>query len=80
MKERAAASTMAPDTALARRRRRPTGQREDGSTMTAVELEEQEPFWRRHLIAIGFVLLLVVIVVLKVLDQGEVAQWLADAP
>ena len=48
--------------------------------MTAVELEEQEPFWRRHLIAIGFAVLLVVIVALQLLDQGDVAQWIADAP
>ena len=48
--------------------------------MTAVDLEEQEPFWRRHLILIGFAVLLVVIVALQLLDQGVVAEWLADAP
>jgi membrane-associated protein len=48
--------------------------------MTAVDLEEQEPFWRRHFIAIGFAVLLVVIVALQLLDQGYVAQWIADAP
>ena len=48
--------------------------------MTAVDLEEQEPFWRRHLIASGFAVLLVVIVALQLLDQGYVAQWIADAP
>ena len=48
--------------------------------MTAVELEEPEPFWRRHLLVIGFALLLVVIVAIQLLDQGYVAQWIADAP
>ena len=48
--------------------------------MTAVDLEEQEPFWRRHLLLIGFVVLLVVIVALQLLDQGDVAAWLEDAP
>ena len=51
--------------------------------MTAADLEEQEPFWRRHLgvlIVGGFALLLVVIVALQLLDQGDVSGWLADAP
>lgn len=51
--------------------------------MTAVDLEEQVPFWRRHLgvlIVAGFALLLAVIVVGQLLDQGDVAEWLADAP
>ena len=48
--------------------------------MTAVELEEQEPFWRRHLLVIGFAVLVVVIVAVQLLDQGYVAEWIADAP
>ena len=51
--------------------------------MTAVDLEEQVPFWRRHLGAIvvgGFALLLVVIVLLQLLEEGDVAEWLAEAP
>ena len=51
--------------------------------MTAVDLEEQEPFWRRHLgvlIVGGFAVLLVVIVLLQLLDKEDVAEWLADAP
>ena len=48
--------------------------------MTAVELEEPEPFWRRHLLVVGFALLLVVIVAIQLLDQGYVEQWIADAP
>src|SRR5512132_4489945 len=48
--------------------------------MTAVEHEEPESFWRRHLLIIGFALLLVVIVAVQLLDQGYVAQWIADAP
>ncbi len=46
----------------------------------AVDLEEQESFWRRHRILVGFAVLLVVIVALQLLDQGDVAEWLADAP
>jgi membrane-associated protein len=45
--------------------------------------EKQEPFWRRHLVALvagGFAVLLVVIVVGQLLDQGDVAKWLADVP
>ena len=48
--------------------------------MTAIDFEEQEPFWRRHLLVIGFAVLLVVIVAFQLLDQGDVAQWIADAP
>ena len=51
--------------------------------MTAVDLEEQEPYWRRHLgvlIVGGFALLLVVIVLLQLLEEGDVTGWLADAP
>ena len=51
--------------------------------MTAVDLEEKEPYWKRHLGALivgGFAVLLVVIVLLQLLDQGDVAGWLAEAP
>ena len=51
--------------------------------MTAVDLEEQVPFWRRHLGAIlvgGFALLLAVIVLLQLLEEGDIAEWLAEAP
>ncbi len=51
--------------------------------MTAVDLEEQEPFWRRHLgvlIVGGFAALLAVIVLLQLLDEGDVAEWLSEAP
>ena len=48
--------------------------------MMAVEPEEPESFWRRHLLVIGFAVLLVVIVALQVVDQGDVEQWIADAP
>jgi uncharacterized membrane protein YdjX (TVP38/TMEM64 family) len=51
--------------------------------LTAVDLEEQEPYWKRHLGALivgGFAVLLVVIVLLQLLDQGDVAGWLAEAP
>ena len=51
--------------------------------MTAVDLGEQEPFWRRHLgvlIVGGFAVLLVVIVLLQLLEEGDVAEWLAEAP
>ena len=51
--------------------------------MTAVDLEEQEPFWRRHLGAVivgGFAALLAVIVLLQLLDEGDVAEWLSEAP
>ena len=51
--------------------------------MTAVDLGEQEPFWRRHLgvlIVGGFAVLLVVIVLLQLLEEGDVAGWLAEAP
>ena len=46
----------------------------------AIELEGPESFWRRHLFVIGLGVLLVVIVALQLLDQGYVAEWLADAP
>ena len=48
--------------------------------MMAVELEEPEPFWRRHLLVVGIVALLTVIVALQLLETGDVAQWLEDAP
>ena len=50
--------------------------------MKAVDREEQESFGTRHLgvlIVGGFALLLIVIVALQLLDQGDVAEWLADA-
>ena len=46
----------------------------------AVEPEEPESFWRRHLLVAAFVVLLVVIVALQLLDAGDVSQWLEDAP
>ena len=51
--------------------------------MTTVDLEEQVPFWRRHLGAIvvgGFALLLVVIVLLQLLEEEDVATWFAEVP
>ena len=51
--------------------------------MTAVDLEEQEPYWRRHLgvlIVGGFAVLLIVIVLLQLFEEGDVANWLADVP
>ena len=51
--------------------------------MTAIDLEEQQPFWRRHLgvLIVGcFAVLLVVIVLLQLLEEGDVAEWLAEAP
>jgi membrane-associated protein len=45
--------------------------------------EQQEPFWRRHLVALivgGFAAVLVVIVAGQLLDQGDVAKWLAEVP
>ena len=51
--------------------------------MTATDLEEQEPFWRRHLgvlIVGGSAVLLVVIVLLQLLEEGDLAAWLAEAP
>jgi uncharacterized membrane protein YdjX (TVP38/TMEM64 family) len=45
--------------------------------------EKNEPFWRRHLVALilgGFALLLVVIVAGQLLDQGDAARWLAEVP
>ena len=49
----------------------------------AVDLEQHQPLWRRHpgaLIVGGFVVLLAVIVLLQLLDQGDVQEWLAAAP
>ena len=49
----------------------------------AVDLTESKPFWRKHLGALivgGFAVLLVVIVLLQLLDEGDVADWLAQAP
>ena len=51
--------------------------------MTATDLEEQEPFWRRHLgvlIVGSFAVLLVVIVLLQLLEEKDLAKWLAEAP
>ena len=48
-----------------------------------VDLEQYEPLWRRHLGALivgGFVALLAVIVLLQLLDQGDVQEWLAQVP
>ncbi len=49
----------------------------------AVDAEQHEPLWRRHLgvlIVGGFAVVLVVIVLLQVLEEGDVAAWLAEAP
>ena len=49
----------------------------------AVELEQQDPPWRRHLGALivgGFAALLVVIVLLQLMEEGVIAEWLAEAP
>ena len=49
----------------------------------AVDLEQHEPLWRRHLGALivgGFAVLLVVIVLLQLLEEGDIAAWLAEAP
>ena len=49
----------------------------------AVDLEQHEPLWRRHLGALivgGFAVLLVVIVLLQLLEEGDIAEWLAEAP
>ena len=43
--------------------------------------EERQPFWRRHLVALilgCFGLLLAVIVLGQLLDQGDVQQWLSE--
>ena len=51
--------------------------------MTTVDLEEQQPFWRRHLgvlIVGAFATIVVVIVLLQLLEEGDVAEWLAEAP
>jgi membrane-associated protein len=45
--------------------------------------EEKESFWKRHLAALilgGFAALLLLIVVGQLLDQGDVARWLAEVP
>ena len=49
----------------------------------AVDLEQQGPLRRRHLgvlIVTGVVLLLAVIVAGQRLEQGDVSEWLAEAP
>ena len=49
----------------------------------AVDLEQHQPLWRRHpgaLIVGGFAVLLAFIVLLQLLDQGDVQEWLATAP
>ena len=43
-------------------------------------LGKPKSFWRRHLLVIGFAALLAVIVAVQLLDQGDVAQWIEDAP
>jgi membrane-associated protein len=45
--------------------------------------EKKESFWKRHLVALivgGFAVLLLVIVAGQLLDQGDVARWLAEVP
>jgi membrane-associated protein len=45
--------------------------------------EKKESFWKRHLVALivgGFGVLLLVIVLGQLLDQGDVARWLAEVP
>ena len=49
----------------------------------AVDLEQHEPLWRRHLGALivgAFAVVLVVIVLLQLLEDGDIAEWLAEAP
>ena len=49
----------------------------------AVDLEQREPLRRRHvgaLIAGGSVLVFVVIVLLQLLESGDISTWLAEAP
>ena len=49
----------------------------------AVDAEQHEPLWRRHLGALivgGFAVVLVVIVLLQLLEEGDIAEWLAEAP
>jgi membrane protein DedA with SNARE-associated domain len=45
--------------------------------------EKKESFWTRHLVALilgGFGVLLLVIIAGQLLDQGDVARWLAEVP
>ncbi len=49
----------------------------------AVELEQQDRLWKRHLGALivgGFAVLLVVIVLLQLVEDGDIEEWLAEAP
>ena len=49
----------------------------------AVDVEQHEPLWRRHLgvlIVGAFAVVLVVIVLLQLLEEGDIAEWLAEAP
>ena len=49
----------------------------------AVDLEQHEPVWKRHLgvLIVGAIaLLLGVIVVLQVIEDDDIAAWIADAP
>ncbi len=49
----------------------------------AVDAEQHEPLWRRHLGALivgAFAVVLVVIVLLQFLEDGDIAEWLAEAP
>ena len=46
-------------------------------------VEKQEPFWKRHLVALllgGFALLLIVIAGGQLLEDGDISEWLADVP
>jgi membrane-associated protein len=45
--------------------------------------EKKESFWKRHLVALilgGFGVLLLVIILGQLLDQGDVSRWLAEVP
>ena len=51
--------------------------------MTTADQEERKRFWRRHLgvlILGGFALLLAMIVIRQLLEEGDIAHWLADPP
>ena len=46
-------------------------------------VEKKESFWKRHLVALilgGFAVLLLVIVAGQLLDDGDIAKWLAEVP
>ena len=49
----------------------------------AVDLEQRQPFWKRHLVALlvgSFAALLTIIVLGQLLDQGDVSELLAVVP